>query len=109
VRAGMTSAAANYPWSSAQARLGMTPTPAWLDLNPWAQEWTPNEWLKRLGDDNCDEVTRVELQEATLGGHPLGAALSERLERELGRRLHRGKMGRPPKPRAEVSQGSLFG
>jgi putative transposase len=109
VRAGMTSSATNYPWSSAQARLGMTLAPAWLDLNPWAQEWTRREWLQWLSDDNSDEMTRVELQEATLSGYPLGAALSERLERELGRRLRRGKAGRPARPRAEVSQGSLFG
>jgi len=109
VRAGMTSSATNYPWSSAQARLGMTLAPAWLDLNPWAQEWTRREWLQRLGNDNSDEITRIELQEATLSGYPLGAALSERLERELGRRLRRGKTGRPARPRAEASQGSLFG
>lgn len=109
VRAGMTSSATNYPWSSAQARLGMILAPAWLDLNPWAEAWTRREWLQWLSDDNSDEMTRVELQEATLSGYPLGAALSERLERELGRRLRRGKAGRPARPRAEVSQGSLFG
>ena len=109
VRAGMTSSATNYSWSSAPARLGMSLAPAWLDLNPWAREWTPQEWLQKLGDENSDETMRVELQEATLTGYPLGAALSERLERELGRRLRRGKAGRPVKPGVGVSQASLFG
>ena len=51
---------------------------------------------------------RVELLEATLSGHPLGQALVERLEKELGRRLRRGKSGRPRKQEADAAQGSLF-
>jgi hypothetical protein len=50
-----------------------------------------------LGDESADDLMRVELQEATLSGHPLGKALVERLEKELGRRLRRGKAGRPRK------------
>jgi hypothetical protein len=56
-----------------------------------------------------DEVTRVELQEATLSGHPLGQSLVERLEKELGRKLRRGKAGRPPLQRANSAQASFFG
>ena len=83
--------------------------PAWLDLDQWSQHWSRAEWLQMLADGTEDEITRVELQEATLSGHPLGQALVQRLEKELGRRLRRGKAGRPPKQRADSAQGSLFG
>lgn len=42
-----------------------------------------------LADESGDDRTRVELQEATFSGHPLGEALVLRLEQELGRRLQR--------------------
>jgi REP-associated tyrosine transposase len=108
VRAGMSRSAMDYPWSSAAARLGRTVAPAWLELAPWIQHWTPEEWLLLLGDESSDELIRLELQEATLTGCPLGAALVERLEKELGRRLRRGKAGRPPKQAVAQAQGSLF-
>ena len=62
-----------------------------------------------LGDDSRDELIRVEPQEATLSGHPLGASLVERLEKELGRKLRRGKASRPSKPAIDSAQGALFG
>lgn len=61
-----------------------------------------------LADQTGDELTRVELQEATLSGHPLGSSLVQRLEKELGRRLRRGKAGRPPKQLANSAQTSFF-
>jgi putative transposase len=109
VRAGMTSAAVDYPWSSAAARMGNTLVPAWLDLAQWCQHWSRSEWLEMLTNGREDEVTRVELQEATLSGHPLGQSLVERLEKELGRKLRRGKAGRPPLQRANSTQASFFG
>jgi len=108
VRAGMTLAAVDYPWSSAAARLGAAVVPSWLDLNPWSQHWSKSEWLHMLADTSEDRITRVELQEATLSGRPLGQALVERLEKELNRRLRRGKAGRPPKRSADSAQDSFF-
>jgi hypothetical protein len=60
--------------------------------------------LEQSGDDRM----RVELLEATLSGHPLGQALVERLEKELGRRLRRGKSGRPRKQEADAGRASFF-
>jgi hypothetical protein len=105
----MTSAAVDYPWSSAAARMGAAIVPAWLDLDPWSRHWSRAEWRQMLADETEDEITRAELQEATLSGHPLGQALVERLEKELGRRLRRGKAGRPPNQRAESNQGTFLG
>jgi putative transposase len=107
VRAGMTPAAVDYRWSSAAARMGAGVAPAWLELGPWAQHWSRAEWLQMLADESTDDRMRVEVQEATLSGHPLGQALVERLEKELGRRLRRGKAGRPRKKPA-AAQESFF-
>ena len=108
VRAGMTSAAVDYPWSSAAARVGSAIVPSWLDLEPWTQHWNRAEWLHMLADGSEDETTRAELREATLSGRPWGQALVERMEKELGRKLRRGKTGRPPKQPPNSAQGSLF-
>ena len=108
VRAGMTSAATDYRWSSAAARMGVGIAPTWLDLDQWGQHWSRSEWLRMLTDGSVDEITRVELQEATLSGHPLGQVLVARLEKELGRRLRRGKAGRPPRERPNSAQTSFF-
>lgn len=107
VRARMA-AAVDYPWSSAAARLGLAPVPPWLDLTAWRLHWSREEWCQMLVDDARDDVIQAELQEATLSGHPLGQALVERLEKELGRRLRRGKAGRPPKQPVESALRSLF-
>ena len=64
----MTSAAADYPWSSAAARVGLAVVPAWLDLDPWSQHWTATEWLGMLADGSEDQITRADLQEATFSG-----------------------------------------
>jgi putative transposase len=106
VRAGMTEAATGYPWSSAAARMGFAAAPPWLALDPWRRHWTNQEWRQMLNDQSGDEQTKALLREATLSGRPLGEALVERLEKELGRRLRRGKAGRPPKQR-EARQDSL--
>lgn len=107
-RAGVTPAAVDYPWSSAAARMGVAVAPAWLELGPWAQHWSRAQWLQILRDESGDDRMRVELQEATLSGHPLGQALVERLEKELGRRLRQGKAGRPRKREADAAQASFF-
>ena len=108
VRAGMTSSAVDYPWSSAAARVGAAVVPAWLDLDPWGQHWSATEWLHILADGSEDEMTRVELKETTLSGRPLGEALVERLEKELNRRLRQGQGWTAPKPQADSDQHSFF-
>ena len=100
VRSAMSETAERYRWSSAAARLGMCAAPAWLDLGAWREEWTANEWRRLLEDRRAESVIGKELHEVTLSGYPLGRALVERLERELGTRLRRGQAGRPRKEKA---------
>jgi len=90
VRAGLSRAAADYPWSSAAARVGGAVVPAWLDLDPWRQHWSTAEWLCMLSDGGEDEITRVELQEGTLSGRPLGESFGrapgKRVEQKVATR-----------------------
>jgi len=65
-----------------------------------------NHPVEARADEHGDDLTRMELQEATLNGHPLGPPLVERLEKELGKRLRRGKAGRPGKQKTDTAQGS---
>ena len=93
------------------ARAGITTAAvatAWLEPSPWAQHGSRAEWLHMLADESSDDRMRVELQEATLSGYPLGQPLVERLEKELGRRFDRGKAGRPRQQQAAAAQASLF-
>ena len=103
VRAGMIETAERYRWSSAAARLGLCAVPAWLDLEAWRGEWAADEWRRLLEDRMTENVMGKELREVTLSGYPLGRTLVERLERESGRILRRGKAGRPKKERNALS------
>lgn len=89
VRGGITNSAVSYPWSSAAARLGQATAPEWLDLSEWRRHWTPEDWILLLSNAEREQAFARELREATLGGHPLGAELTQSLEKKLGIRLRR--------------------
>ena len=97
VRAGIVEGAETHPWSSAAARPGRGPLAPWLQLTEWNRSWTPSGWRPHLGNEFADQSIRQQLQEATLGGLPLGEELARRLEAELGKPMDRGKSGRPSK------------
>lgn len=97
VRAGLVHHAIEYRWSSAAARLGIGRAPDWLELGEWQRHWSPEEWSWQLVECDGERIFAGELRDATLGGRPLGSELTERLERERGVRLRRGKNGRPMK------------
>ena len=105
VRAGMVGCATSYPWSSAAARLGMASHPEWLELDEWRLHWSREEWLRQLEDPGGEQDFRGELKRATMGGHPLGSELTERLEVELGISLQRRKPGRPRGKMGGVAAG----
>jgi putative transposase len=109
VRAGMVDAAENHPWSSAAARIGKCAAPLWLMLDQWREQWTRTEWLALLRNETSDHEIGVELRDATLSGYPLGDELVTCLEAAFGRRLHRGKSGRPPGVVPPNDQARLFG
>jgi putative transposase len=100
VRAAIVDHAIEYRWSSAAARLGIGRAPDWLELGEWQRHWSPEEWRRLLVECGSERAFAGELRDATLGGLPLGSALTERLEQERGVRLRRGRGGRPMKDRS---------
>lgn len=108
VRAGIAEEAAQYRWSSAAARVGAASRPTWLDLGLWNEKWSVEAWRVFEASWEAEVQLRAELQEATLSGYPLGGELVERLERERGVRLRKGKSGRPPAASAATSQFVMF-
>ena len=97
VRAGMVSAAWEWPWSSARAHVLDTGGDPVLD-SQWKDYlggWNGAEWKEMLARSS-DEVDLAVLRRATRTGEPLGSeAFVARLERASGRVLRVRERGRP--------------
>ena len=102
VRAGMVRLPRDYPWSSyranAEGRVDrlLTPHPRYLALGdePAARRAA----YRHLHGAGMDEATLDEIRDATNGGFVLGKArFAAEIEAALGRRVTRGKPGRPRK------------
>jgi putative transposase len=102
VRAGMVRLPRDYPWSSyranAEGRVDrlLTPHPRYLALGdePAARRAA----YRHLHGAGMDEATLDEIRDATNGGFVLGnARFAAEIEAALGRRVTRGKPGRPRK------------
>lgn len=102
VRAGMVPAPGDYAWSSFQsngqgAPCGfLSPHPHYLALGGSTRERCTN-YCKLMGKELAEtDIEKIRM--ATQGNHAIGsAAFIARLKSELGRRVARGKPGRPPK------------
>ena len=109
VRAGLVSAAADYPWSSAAAHVsGIDPT-GLLDMQWWQKEG-PKNWIEVLNEDQSE--TDQELRNCTYAGRPFG---SKEWVAEIGEKIGRTWLrGRPRKKKPqsvspdEASQFNLF-
>jgi putative transposase len=109
VRARMTDAAADYPWSShganAEARADALVTPHPLVLALGADAAARSAGYRALFDQPLDPALIDGIRAATNGGYVLG---SERFQREIaaaiGRRTWRGLPGRPGKEPADDHQ-----
>jgi len=98
VRSGLVSRCEEWRWSSAQSHLGYGRTD-WLNLELWAQNWTPGMWKSWLENGFAADEIRDRLLEATRTGRPLGDnAFVEICEEKSGLLLRPGKRG--PKPKA---------
>ena len=96
VRAGMTSRAEQYPWSSAAAHCGLRADPLIANESPWVRQlahipdWSG--WLS--GDDDSRQLD--ELRRHAEMGLPCGSdEFIRRLEATTGRRLECRLRGRP--------------
>ncbi len=77
-----------------------------LDAAWWEETGRGESWAAALRE--ADEHAAA-IREATFSGRPYGSQEYLRgLEQALGRRLARGKGGRPPKPQRASQQLSLW-
>jgi putative transposase len=116
VRAGMTPAASDWPWSSARAHSSAAVVDELLDWPwmDWMEErrlggWNHDDWKEALGwavsSDPVEQIRR-----ATRLGEPLGSvSFVSGLEAAAGHRLRVWSRGRPRMEKAAAAQGSLFG
>jgi putative transposase len=93
VRAGMTTTAGDYAWSSAILHLSANDDSGLVDVAQWRREWDEEQWARVLarGRDDGDAI-----RAATYAGRPWGSeAFVEQLESRLERRLKPRPVGRP--------------
>ncbi len=102
VRVGLASAPEDYPWSSFAHHAGIKPDPVITD-HPifWALGNTPFDReasYKALVEQGVSEREVEMLTQATLKGWPLGSEnFKALLAKQVGRRVHPAKRGRPRK------------
>jgi putative transposase len=107
VRAGLTSQAQDWPWSSAAAHCGVSETSCWLAMERFRQRWPANAWCAYLDEGETAEQLR-ELRRCTHTGRPLGGkAFIQELEGITKRSLVPSKGGRPRRNLPDPSQAGL--
>ncbi len=100
VRAGLVGRAEQYPWSSAGAHVSGRDEAGLVDFASWRQVRGCGQWGDVLRGP-ARESESLRLPQATRSGRPLGEEESVRdLEKEAGRCLTPGRVGRPPRKRA---------
>jgi putative transposase len=114
VRAGMTTEARDWRWSSARVHTSPMPQDELLDW-PWIEwmegarlgRWSYSDWrASLLVGDQPDELERM--RRATRLGEPLGSEeFVQELEAKAGRRLRVGTPGRPPTAKAAVATAGV--
>ena len=107
VRAGMVSAAEEWPWSSAAAHCHSDLAHQGLEMECWQRRWTVAGWRDYLAA--AESPTDLSaLRRCTHTGRPLGTSqFVAALEQTTLRRLALRKGGRPPKRATDPRQHSL--
>jgi len=97
VRAGLTAAPWEYPWSSAGAHCGENDDPyRLLDLRSWRKEMAVTKWRHTLVSVPDSDPTARSLLAHTRSGRPLGNdAFLDALEERLGHGVRIRRRGRP--------------
>jgi|SRR5579871_305571 len=94
VRAGVVSAALDWPWSSAQAHGGRKDRGGVLDLASWSVRWTIDSWRDALQEGVQDAAVAERIREATRTGRPAGDdKFITQMEALTGRQLRPHKRG----------------
>ena len=100
VRAGLAGCGEQYPWSSARAHLSGRDAAGLVDFASWREVRGRGDWGDVLRGTALENECR-RLRQATYSGLPLGETeFVQDLEKDAGRRLTPGRVGRPPRQRA---------
>jgi len=100
VRAGMVRAPGDWPWSSARYHLGRRRSDALVTDRTLAGLVPKGTWGEFLAGADADGAADEALRRATRTGRPAGGeGFLDRLERLLGRVLHKRPPGPQPRPR----------
>jgi putative transposase len=97
VRAGLVEHAGQWPWSSAQARLGMAAN-GLLNLVRWRSHWDATRWSNWLASHSRTAALEERIRHATLSGFPLRSQdFRDELRQRPGIKTEPGKPGRRKK------------
>ncbi len=106
VRAGLTSQAVDWRWSSAAAHRAGADRTGLLDMAEWWWRWTPRGWGEVLQLGLQDAVTIDRIRQSTRTGRPAaGEDFVLRLEATRGRPLRPQRRGRKPRAMVGVELG----
>ncbi|MGO4518847.1 hypothetical protein AB4Y89_23880 [Terriglobus sp. 2YAB30_2] len=107
LRAGLISAAEDWPWSSAGAHCGMAAGDVSLSMELWAANWKRSSWKEYLAEKETEEELQA-IRQSTHTGRPLGDESFVRdLEGATERPLSPQKGGRPAKATGNSVQAQL--
>lgn len=97
VRAGLTTQAGDWQWSSARVHLGEIRPPGTMDLDEWNEFYQPDQWRVVLEKSIHQEAWIRRFRYSSLRGYPLAnEQFVEKLEQLSGKTLRPGKRGRQP-------------
>ena len=97
---GLAGCGEQYPWSSARAHLSGRDAAGLVDFASWREVRGRGDWGDVLRGTALENECRC-LRQATYSGLPLGETeFVQDLEKDAGRRLTPGRVGRPPQQRA---------
>jgi putative transposase len=111
VRAGMVNFPTDYAWSSHTANIGMcggTFLSSHAELIALGKDSSSrHSAYRRLFEEEMEPSLLAEIREATNGGYPLvSGSLKATISAATGRRLERGRAGRPRKDQAGEGNGA---
>jgi putative transposase len=107
LRAGLTTDAMSWPWSSAATHCGLQPADDSLALELWQSHWSPPQWRDYLAAGESESRLAV-IRQRTHTGRPLGSAeFIQSMEQITQRRLAPQKRGPREKLVLDHRQGKL--
>ncbi len=98
VRAGLVSQAWQWPWSSAKAHVEGQCSTGLLDMESWAEwQYAGVNWREQLAIEPGEEFVTA-YRKSLKSGRPLGSEeFTRTIEKQVGRSLQAGPVGRPRK------------